>query len=114
MKQKKYNAVISCGGLGTRLNKITKDVPKPLFPISGKSTLERCIVELKKYSINNILVSLGYKKNSFIGFIDKLIPPETIVLNYKVICLVNTSKSLDELNILDKEIKNLMLLLLMK
>ena len=72
MKQKKYNAVISCGGLGTRLNKITKDVPKPLFPIFGKSTLERCIVELKKYSINNILVSLGYKKNSFIGFIDKL------------------------------------------
>ena len=72
MREKKYRAVISCGGLGTRLYKITKDVPKPLFPICGKSTLERCIIELKNYSINNILISLGYKTNSFIGFIDKL------------------------------------------
>ncbi len=72
MKQKKYNAVISCGGLGTRLNKISKDIPKPLFPINGQSTLERCIAELNKYEIKNVLISLRYKKDYFINFINKL------------------------------------------
>ena len=72
MTKKKYKAVISCGGLGTRLKKITKDVPKPLFPICGKSTLERSINELKNHSINNILISLGYKKDLFMNFIEKL------------------------------------------
>ena len=72
MIQKKYSAVVSCGGLGTRLKKITKDIPKALFPINGKSTLERCIFELKNHSINNILISLGYKNDYFIDFINKL------------------------------------------
>jgi len=72
MIQKKYSAVVSCGGLGTRLKEITKDIPKALFPISGKSTLERCIAELKNHSINNILISLGYKNDYFIDFINKL------------------------------------------
>ena len=71
MKEKKYSAVISCGGLGKRLNKITKDVPKSLFPICGISTLERCIFELTKHSINDVLISLRYKKDYFIDFIEE-------------------------------------------
>ena len=39
-------AVIPIGGKGTRLKKITLDTPKPLFPINGKSTIERCIQEI--------------------------------------------------------------------
>lgn len=72
MNYKKYSAVISCGGLGTRLNKITKNIPKALFPICGKASLERCINELQNHSINNVLISLGYKKESFVKFLDEL------------------------------------------
>ena len=65
MISKKYEAVVACGGFGTRLKNITKDLPKPLFPVFGKSTLERCIEELLNYSIENIVITVGYKSNSF-------------------------------------------------
>ena len=38
---KKIDAVLACGGLGTRLREITHEIPKPLFLVNGKSTLER-------------------------------------------------------------------------
>ena len=65
MNKKNYSVVISCGGFGTRLKNVTNDIPKPLFPISGKSTFERCIEELSMYSIKNVLVTLGYKSEYF-------------------------------------------------
>ena len=43
MNPNKYDVVLACGGFGTRLKEITKDIPKPLFLVNGKSTLERCI-----------------------------------------------------------------------
>ena len=33
--KKKYKAVIACGGFGKRLKDITKDLPKPIYPING-------------------------------------------------------------------------------
>jgi D-glycero-D-manno-heptose 1,7-bisphosphate phosphatase len=62
---KKYEVVIACGGFGTRLKNITKDLPKPLYPVFGKSTLERCIEELLNHSIKNIVITVGYKSISF-------------------------------------------------
>jgi len=72
MKEKRYEAVIACGGLGTRLKNITGTIPKPLFPINGKSTIERCIEEIKNNSISSVLITLGYKNESFLKFIKEL------------------------------------------
>ena len=72
MKEKRYEAVVACGGLGTRLKNITGTIPKPLFPINGKSTIERCIEEIKNNSISSVLITLGYKNESFLKFIKKL------------------------------------------
>tara|TARA_Y100001978_G_scaffold50568_1_gene45281 strand:+ start:992 stop:2236 length:1245 start_codon:yes stop_codon:yes gene_type:complete len=72
MKVKKYEAVIACGGLGTRLKDITRGIPKPLLPINGKSTLERCLEQLSKNSINNILITIGYKSVLFQKFKNNL------------------------------------------
>ena len=41
-------AVIMAGGKGTRLQSISKDIPKPLFPVLGKAMLEYHIESLKK------------------------------------------------------------------
>ena len=41
-------AVIFCGGLGTRLQKITNKIPKPMVDVAGKPFLEHLIVQLKK------------------------------------------------------------------
>ena len=68
MKEKKYDAVIACGGLGTRLKDLTNNIPKPLFPIYGKSTLERCVEQLANHSINRILITVGYKSDLFKKF----------------------------------------------
>ena len=40
-------AVIVCGGLGTRLGDITKKTPKPLIKINRKTILEHLIKNLR-------------------------------------------------------------------
>jgi len=37
MISQKYDVVLACGGLGTRLREITINTPKPLYFIEGKS-----------------------------------------------------------------------------
>ena len=69
MNKKKYEVVIASGGMGTRLKEISKNIPKPLLLINGKSTLERCIEQLAKNSFENILITLGFKSSSFERYI---------------------------------------------
>ena len=69
---KKYDVVLACGGLGSRLKVITNDIPKPLFPVAGKSTLERCIQQLDDFNFRNLIVTVGYQSKEFLKFIDEL------------------------------------------
>jgi len=54
-------ALFLAGGFGTRLKPITNDLPKPMLPIMGKPLLERNIERLKKYGVNEIVLSTCYK-----------------------------------------------------
>lgn len=72
MTNTKYDAVIACGGQGTRLKDLTKDLPKPLFPINNKSTLERSLDQLYLNGIKNVLITSGYKSKLFKEFLIKL------------------------------------------
>jgi mannose-1-phosphate guanylyltransferase len=68
-------AVILAGGLGSRLRPLTDEIPKPLLPIQGKPILERCILNLKKYGINEIILSIGFmseKIKEYFGTGEKL------------------------------------------
>lgn len=53
-------AVIMAGGKGTRLQSITKDIPKPMFPVLGKPILEYQMESLKKSGITEIVLIIGY------------------------------------------------------
>lgn len=55
------NAVILAGGLGTRLGKITADIPKPLVPVKGRPFLVHQLELLKKHRIENVLLLTGYR-----------------------------------------------------
>jgi len=58
---KKLNkALILCGGKGTRLRPLTYEIPKPLLPVKGKPILEHQIILLKKFGVENIILSIGY------------------------------------------------------
>jgi len=53
--------VILAGGKGTRLKPITDEIPKPLLPVHGKPILQYGIELFKKFGINEIILSIGYK-----------------------------------------------------
>ncbi len=53
-------AVILAGGPGTRLQPHTDATPKPMVPVVNRPFLEHTIAYLKKYGIDNIIVTLSY------------------------------------------------------
>lgn len=54
-------AVIFCGGLGTRLLPLTKILPKPMVLVNGRPFLYHLIMQSKSNGINNFLILFGYK-----------------------------------------------------
>ncbi len=53
-------AMIFAAGLGTRLENITKKIPKALVEINGKSMIERVILKLKSYGVSDIIINLHH------------------------------------------------------
>ena len=54
--------IILCGGLGTRLREVVKDVPKPMAPINGKPFMQLQVDRLIDFGVNKIIFAVGYKK----------------------------------------------------
>ncbi|MBS3109538.1 phosphocholine cytidylyltransferase family protein [Candidatus Woesearchaeota archaeon] len=53
-------AIILAAGMGTRLGKYTKDLPKCMLKFSGKTLLERQIETLRNAGIRDISIVTGY------------------------------------------------------
>ncbi len=53
--------IILAGGMGKRLQPLTKDIPKCMVPVNGKPTLDYHLAWLSRYNINKIVLSCGYK-----------------------------------------------------
>ena len=54
-------ALILVGGLGTRLGKLTKEIPKPMLDIRGKPFLHRLLSHLKEKNIKDVVLAVSYK-----------------------------------------------------
>ena len=52
-------AVILCGGLGTRLGALTSDTPKPMLPVAGRPFIEILIQEAARFGYSDILLLAG-------------------------------------------------------
>tara|TARA_B100000963_G_scaffold354684_1_gene371616 strand:+ start:495 stop:1187 length:693 start_codon:yes stop_codon:yes gene_type:complete len=61
--------VILCGGLGTRISKITNKIPKSLVKINGKPFLEYQIKLLKQNNFKTINLCIGYKGKLIINYL---------------------------------------------
>lgn len=54
-------AILLAGGLGTRLQSVVSDRPKPMALISERPFMEYVIHELSRHGITDIVVAVGYK-----------------------------------------------------
>ncbi|MDP7141580.1 MAG: nucleotidyltransferase family protein [Candidatus Woesearchaeota archaeon] len=61
-------AVILAGGKGTRLRPITYEIPKGLIPIDGKTITQYLLDLLKKFGINEVILSVGYMKEKIMDY----------------------------------------------
>ena len=53
-------AMIFAAGLGTRLGKITKNIPKALVEIDGKSILQLAVEKLFSHGFDDVLVNIHH------------------------------------------------------
>jgi len=54
------NAIILCGGLSTRLGDITKDIPKVLLDIGGRTVLNWQLRALKRAGFTSVVLAAGH------------------------------------------------------
>ncbi len=71
-------AVIMCGGMGTRMRPITELIPKPLLKIGGRPVLDILIRQLENAGVENIYLTLGYKAEMIVDFVEKMNYPSAI------------------------------------
>ena len=61
-------AIILCGGSGTRLRPLTYEMPKSLITVHGKSLIEHLLDLFMKYEVKDIFLSVGYKKEKIMQY----------------------------------------------
>jgi len=61
-------AIILAGGMGTRLQEVVSDLPKPMAQINGKPFLYYLFQWLKQYPIEKLILSVGYLSESIIEY----------------------------------------------
>lgn len=69
MKDKIEQAIIIAGGMGTRLKPFTNTMPKAMYPVDNVPFIERLILQIKDFGINNVLVLLGYLPDKIIDYL---------------------------------------------
>jgi dTDP-glucose pyrophosphorylase len=60
---KTNKVVLMAGGLGTRLQPLTKDTPKPLLDVGRRPILETIISNFEKNNFREIIISVNYKSD---------------------------------------------------
>jgi len=66
-------AVILCGGRGTRLAELVNETPKPLIEVGGKPFVTYAINMLKGIGFTDIVLLIGYMKEKFESLKDKVV-----------------------------------------
>ena len=68
---KKLKVIILAGGFGSRLDNITKVLPKPLVTIGNEPMILHIIKIFVKQGLTNFYLATGYKSKKFLDFFGK-------------------------------------------
>jgi D-glycero-D-manno-heptose 1,7-bisphosphate phosphatase len=71
MAEPPRRAVILCGGLGTRLGKLTAGTPKPLLPVCGRPFLEILLGEIGRQGFDRITLLAGFEGTQIADFAEQ-------------------------------------------
>jgi D-glycero-alpha-D-manno-heptose 1-phosphate guanylyltransferase len=71
-------AIILAGGLGTRLRSVVNDLPKCMAPVAGHPFLKYVMDELMLQGVTHFILSVGYKREAIIEFVNKTYPSGNI------------------------------------
>lgn len=61
-------AVILCGGLGTRLGALTASTPKPLLPVGDRPFLEWLLLDMARQGVERVVLLAGFEASQIIDF----------------------------------------------
>lgn len=59
-------AMIMAAGVGSRLDPLTQDVPKPLVPIANRPVMDVLIERLVDIGVNDVVANTHYKAEQII------------------------------------------------
>lgn len=65
-----YQAVILCGGQGTRIRAVGEDRPKPLIDVGGKPILWHIMKIYSFYGVRNFVLCLGHKGEAVMDYFE--------------------------------------------
>ncbi|MBR4911665.1 MAG: nucleotidyltransferase family protein [Bacteroidales bacterium] len=75
-------AIILAGGLGTRLQGVVKDLPKPMAPVNGRPFLTYILDYLIDYEYERVVLSVGYLHEKIVDYFGKKY--KTLEIDYAV------------------------------
>jgi bifunctional UDP-N-acetylglucosamine pyrophosphorylase/glucosamine-1-phosphate N-acetyltransferase len=78
----KMDAIILTAGKGTRLKPLTKNLPKPLFPIAGKPLLKHILDSMPK-KITKVIIVIGYESQQIKDYVIRKRYPFDIIWVYQ-------------------------------
>ena len=61
-------AVVLCGGLGSRLGALAADMPKPLLPVDGTPFLDVLLYELARQGVTRVLLLAGFAAQRVVDY----------------------------------------------
>ena len=64
-------ALLMAAGMGTRIRPLSEDTPKPLIKVNGITMIESLIKSIQQAGIEDIIISVGYKKEKYYFLAEK-------------------------------------------
>ncbi len=72
LKEEKMQAIILAAGMGKRLKELTSNKTKCMVKVNGVSLIDRMLHQIEKYSLNRIVIVVGYEGQHLMDYIGTL------------------------------------------